>query len=157
MTERKSRPSIEWQRGGERFQERLNGLDARLSRLENESAAPSGTPLRSRVLQEIFRARRRRAELFGSQILGEPAWEIILELYAAELGRQRLLVSKVGQASGISQSTALRWMHRLEAEGWIGREPDPHRGRRIFAVLTPQASVAMHTYVNDLLSRQLIV
>lgn len=157
MTDRKSSPSIEWETGGERFQERLNGLDARLSRLENESAAANATLSRSQFLQELLRARRRRAELFGSQILGEPAWEILLELYAAELGRQRLLVSKVGQASGISQSTALRWMNRLEAEGWIGREPDPHRGRRIFAVLTPQASAAMHAYVNDLLSRQLIV
>lgn len=65
-----------------------------------------------------------------------------------------MLVSSLGRGA-IAGTTSLRWLDRLEAGGWLYRVPDPLRGRRIFAVLTPKASRAMRIYVDEVLSRWL--
>lgn len=141
----------------ERLQAQLEELESRLARVEQKDARLDDNVVRIRFLREMLQNRRQRDRLFGKELFGEPAWDILLELYLAELEDRRLLVSKLGQDRGVAMTTALRWVDRLEAEGWLSRIPHPDGGRRVYAVLTPRTSLAMRSHIDELLFRQLLL
>jgi DNA-binding MarR family transcriptional regulator len=74
--------------------------------------------------------RRRRDSLFGRDLFGEPAWDILLDLYLAEKSGRPLALSTVGSLAGVPQTTAFRWMTQLLERGFIVREADPNDARR---------------------------
>jgi DNA-binding MarR family transcriptional regulator len=74
--------------------------------------------------------RRRRDALFGRDLFGEPAWDILLDLYVAEQSGRALALSTVGALAGVPQTTAFRWMTQLADRGYIYRRADPHDARR---------------------------
>ena len=133
----------------ESLQDQLDGLRLRLASLEKGSAPRDGKRSHRELLQEISRDRVTRAGLFGCDFFVDSAWEIMLALYAAELDDRKILVSRVGEVSGIPQTTALRWIRKLEALSLLRRVPDPVRRQRIFAILTSQASTLMATYLDE--------
>jgi DNA-binding MarR family transcriptional regulator len=104
--------------------------------------------LLSRV-QTVIKDRARRSTHFSSELFGEPAWDILLELYAAELAQQRVPTSQVTLHASIPATTVLRWVKLLDAAGHIVRKPDPMDARRVFISLTPKASSAMSSYFAD--------
>ena len=138
----------------ETVEPQLRDLEARLSSLEQSRAMLDEERARIRIVVETQEIRRRRDDIFGRDLFGDPAWNILLELYLAELEDRKMLLSHVAEDE-VSPSTVLRWLNKLEREGWIRREPDPTRGRRIYAVLTTKASKAMRSYVDDLLIRRM--
>jgi DNA-binding MarR family transcriptional regulator len=99
-----------------------------------------------RRVRNILRLRRRREALFGSALFGEPAWDMLLELYAAELTGRRVSVSGLCGVSGVPSTTALRWIKMLENADWITRKADPVDGRRSFLSLTAKARTAMEAF-----------
>ncbi len=105
-------------------------------------------PELGQLAREIVWSRRRRGAVFGQDSLfGEPAWDILLGLYVAEEAQQRLNVSAVCEISGVPQSTALRWLEKLERDGWVRRDPDPLDRRRFWMLLTERASNSIRTYL----------
>ena len=139
------------------LEKRVEELNLRLSRLEQPESQTDDQPSHSTFLREIRRLRDYRNALFDGELFGEPAWDILLQLYGAELEGKPLIVSKVGRASSVSPTTALRWVDRLEAGGWLERVPDPKSRKRIFVVLTAPASKAMRSYLVRVQSGQLPV
>ena len=101
----------------------------------------------ARLAREILRFRRRRERDFDCALFGEPAWDILLELYVAECADEKLSVSSACLASGAPCTTALRYISKLEREGWIERLPDPRDGRRYWLFLTERASLAMRAHL----------
>lgn len=97
-------------------------------------------------VRQILRARQRRASFFRSSLFADPAWDMLLELYAAEREQRRISVSSLTIASGVPATTALRWIKILEDEGLIERHPDRFDRRRVFVHLTPGAINAMQRY-----------
>jgi DNA-binding MarR family transcriptional regulator len=87
----------------------------------------------------IREARSLRSQFFEAELFGEPGWDILLDLYNAQLGQQKLQVSSIGLSCGIPQTTVIRWLNTLEAKGLIRREPDPVDARRIFVALSSGA------------------
>jgi hypothetical protein len=132
----------------------LRDLQARLSSLEQSRSILDDQRARIRLVVETQEIRRRRDGIFGRDLFGDPAWDILLELYLAELEDRQVLLSHVDE-SEVAPSTVLRWLNKFEREGWTRREPDPTRGRRIYAMLTPKASKPMRSYVDDLLIRRM--
>lgn len=98
--------------------------------------------------REILAERRRRYELFGKGMFGEPAWEILLLLYVLESG-PRLTLSRLAELSGASKSTALRWLDYLESQHWIRREPHPTDKRSAFVELTEIGRARLEAYLSD--------
>ena len=139
------------------LQTQIDELRVRIARLEQRKPSASSELSHSQFVHELVRARRDRSAVIGPELLGEPAWDILLELYAAELDRHQVLVSKVGKATGIAETTALRWLDRLEDEGWLTRAPDPRRGRRVFVMLTAKGSIALQAYVDKQLALRSLV
>jgi len=135
----------------DRLQRQLDELREHLS--NSGDSAPSeidDETILSRLVKEILRSRRRREKVFGGELFGEPAWDILLELYAAEWTRQRLSIHGACCVSAVPDTTALRWIVRLEKEGWVERTDDPLDGRRKWLALTDRASAAMRDYLKDL-------
>ena len=64
-------------------------------------------------------------------------------LFRSEQLSHRFVVSDIGLAAGISPSTALRYLVRLEADGFVKRHADPHDRRRVFVTLTPSSKAIL--------------
>jgi len=69
----------------------------------------------------LVQARRRRERHFSSNLLGEPAWDMLLELAISAVTGARLNTTSLCAASGAPFSTALRTMRLLETEGFLRR------------------------------------
>ena len=106
------------------------------------------------LVQSILRARSKRGAFISAKLLGEPGWDMLLELYLAELRQFRLSTSSLCIASGAAPTTALRWIASLEQESLIEKRPDPLDGRRVFVSLSARASEAMRDYFSSLLRHQ---
>lgn len=97
-------------------------------------------------VQTVIRGRKLRAKVFNRDLFADPAWDILLELYACELAMQRICVSSLGYAVEVPQTTVLRWLKVLEQEGLVVRTSDPVDGRRIWMTLSPAGSQKMAAY-----------
>jgi DNA-binding MarR family transcriptional regulator len=64
-------------------------------------------------------ARRGRDAVLGPNLFSEPAWDALLELYAAKLGNRRISLSELSRAINIPPSTTMRWITVLEGRGLI--------------------------------------
>ena len=89
------------------------------------------------IRAEIERARLRRAALPG--LGGDPAWEVLLDL--ADGGKMK--TSCVGGSLGVAQTTALRYIRRLEDKGMVERSDDPDDGRYTLVCLTDAGRAAV--------------
>jgi DNA-binding MarR family transcriptional regulator len=99
-------------------------------------------------IRRAIRARRLRDEAFEQPGLFEdPAWDMLLDLFAAELERRSVSVSSLCIAAAVAPTTALRWIGKLIDAGLLERRPDAFDRRRAFISLTARASLAMRNYV----------
>ena len=96
-----------------------------------------------------IRSRRLRDAEFGAGWFEDPAWDMLLDLFAAELEAGRVSVSSLCIAAAVAPTTALRWMARMTDAGLLRRMPDPADRRRAFVTLSDTASAAMHRYCEN--------
>lgn len=104
------------------------------------------SPDMQRRVREHLRVRRTRERFFEAEIFADPAWDILLELYAAELGQQRVTVSCLCVAAAVPATTALRWINSLVKKGLLVRTNDRMDARRVFVSLSSGAFDAMEGY-----------
>lgn len=97
-----------------------------------------------------IRARRIRDQFFVPALFADPAWDMLLDLFAAELEHGRVSVSSLCIAAAVPPTTALRWITTLTSHELIEREPDPLDRRRAHIKLTARAGIAMRGYFNAL-------
>jgi DNA-binding MarR family transcriptional regulator len=105
-------------------------------------------------IAQIIGARQKRETLFGGSLFGDPAWDMMLELFSAELEGRKLATSELGFESHVPSTTSLRWVEKLEAHGWLRRIPDPLDLRRIFVELSPRGSETMHVWLREWLEQR---
>lgn len=98
-----------------------------------------------RARSEI-RARAARAQFFKASLFSDPAWDILLELFAAQQEGRRVSISAAGLSAEIPLTTALRWIAALEREELVERVGDPTDARRTFLKLTGKGLRAMTLY-----------
>ncbi|WP_191992973.1 winged helix DNA-binding protein [Sphingomonas parva] len=138
---------------------RLQQLSAEVGRIANILASlseeekaeeVSGQP-RPRVdaalVRAIIRARRLRDHYFRSELFADPAWDMLLDLYAARLDRQRVAVSSLCIAAAVPATTALRWIKSLTDQRLFVRIADPQDGRRVFIELSDEAAAGLEAYL----------
>lgn len=103
------------------------GTDGLLS-LYGEWQSGSGDPTLS-LARRIYDFRRKRERYFPVDLFAEPAWDILLDLYIFRLEGRRATVKSVCIASGVPQTTALRWINLLIEKDLLERTPDEHDSR----------------------------
>ncbi len=91
--------------------------------------------------------RERRSTFFRSDLFGEPAWHILLDLFIQQKVGNRTSVMAACIGSGAATTTALRYLNLLIEDGLVEREGDPSDGRRSWLRLTPHATEAMTEYL----------
>ena len=75
--------------------------------------------------ERAFEDRRLRAEQFEDErLFGEPAWDILLDLFIHQTRHEEVTVKKACLDSGARSSTAKRWLTVLRAEGLISINED---------------------------------
>jgi DNA-binding MarR family transcriptional regulator len=121
----------------------LRSTAARISKPRSLRAAH-----RSEIALQLYAIRRERHQFFNDDIFGEPAWDILLILYWAEMEQLRLTVSNVCDAACVPQTTALRWINKLELDGTILRAPHPYDGR-VFRLSLSEHAVEMMDRLMD--------
>ncbi len=130
---------------------RIAGTLARLStEVTPVMRGPTGLPeISAGQVLAVIRARRLRDRYFKQDIFGEPAWDMLLNLFHAELSQAKMAVSQLTEAAAVPPTTALRWINALVKEGLLRRIADPFDGRRIFVELEPEASTALRRYFGE--------
>ncbi len=110
-------------------------------------AAGHDHPVWVELARQTYDDRRRRSKIFQSdELFGEPAWDILLDLFIAAKERRRVSVTSACIGSAVPSTTALRWITILERGGLLMREADPGDARRVYVRLSPRGYEAMLEY-----------
>lgn len=103
------------------------------------------------LARQIYANRRRRNLAFANtDIFGEPAWDILLDLYVAQAEGRLMSVSSACIGSAAPPTTGLRWLGVLQQEGLVLREHDPQDQRRILVRLSPDGTNRMEDYLRKI-------
>ena len=113
--------------------------------------APASRSELSKLVRQTIKYRRNRDYYFESDLFADPAWDMLLELYAAELADRRMTVSWLCNGSAVPATTALRWIKLLEKRGMLERRPDPLDGRRVVIAMTPATSEKVEAYFQSVI------
>jgi hypothetical protein len=104
-----------------------------------------------RLAQEAYTQRRKRSEVFSNpDLFGEPAWDIMLDLYIAQATNKKISVTSACIASAVPSTTGLRWLTILINDGLVLREHDPQDNRRVFVRLSETGVTSMEQYFDKL-------
>lgn len=104
--------------------------------------------LLERTRQE-YADRRQRRRFFPADLFGEPAWDLLLDLFKARLEGRMITVTSACIAADVPLSTALRWLGVLEEQGLVERRPNVEDQRSTWVRLTDQAVSAMINYIEN--------
>lgn len=104
-------------------------------------------PLRARARQ-LYEERQRRALHFGSDMFGEPAWDMLLILYLEHEG-ERKSQARLVELSGASRSTGQRWVDHLVRRNLAKREDHPTDKRRNFISLSDKGRDLLELYLSE--------
>jgi hypothetical protein len=113
--------------------------EAQKDRLDGDAESGPGSVDAGQV-RAIIRARRLRDQYFGGDLFADPAWDILLDLFAARLERRKVAVSSLCIAAAVPATTALRWIKTLTDLGLLVRAADPQDGRRVYIELSPKTA-----------------
>ena len=94
-----------------------------------------------------LRAQKAQRTLFGSELVANPCWDMLLDLYEKTLMHRAVSVSSLALASGVPVTTALRRLAKLEELRFVRRAKDHADGRRVFIELTELGHESLERYL----------
>lgn len=94
----------------------------------------------------FIRMRAMREHFFPRELFADPAWDMLLGAFQAELRQRRMSVSDLCLVAAVPASTALRWQTSMVEQGMFVRKNDPLDGRRVFIELSPEASSSLRRF-----------
>ena len=89
-------------------------------------------------VERMRKLRLKRNDVIGAELFRDPAWDMLLDLFASHERGERVSAIALSLSAGVPQSTALRTIQRLEEKGLIVREGDPDDLRRSWVRATPE-------------------
>lgn len=114
------------------------------------SADPECALPGARLAHWALMARRLREEVIGSDLFSDPAWDILLDLYAA-LGRGVCVeASSVSLIAGVPPSTGRRWVSKLIDLGLIERAKGQPDQRFTYLGLSAKGREIMEVFMDRL-------
>lgn len=119
---------------------------ARLAAVERADA-PLQRPIDAAFVRRLIRVRRDRDRYLPAEIFADPAWDMLLDLMAAQLDQREVPVSSLCIAAAVPTTTALRWIRSLTEAGLFERRMDPADARRTYIRLSSEATAAMMAWL----------
>jgi DNA-binding MarR family transcriptional regulator len=104
-------------------------------------------------IQNILRMRRSRERYLPPDLLCDPAWDMMLDLYLSDQRGREVGVSSLCLAAHAPTTTALRWIALLEKEELIVRRSAPRDRRLCLLSLTEKGSAAMEGWARQSMRR----
>lgn len=120
--------------------------------VRNSSGIEGSQRDRTKLARAFYSDRRDRDALFPSGIFADPAWDILLILYSAEVAQQRLNITSVCAAAAVPATTALRWIDNLLRHGLLRKEPHATDGRTNWLQLTADARGRLDRFFDGVLA-----
>lgn len=134
----------------ERNSRRLSQIVAEANTDSPDTSEKSDAAFRD-WLKEEYRRRRLRERFIRAEILlGEPAWDLLLDLAIQRCERHVVSVTSASLASRVPTTTALRWIAILEQEGLVFRTSDIEDKRRSLVAITDAGFQALRDYFQRL-------
>jgi DNA-binding MarR family transcriptional regulator len=99
-------------------------------------------------IRGMIRQRRLRDRFLPSDLFGEAAWDMLLDLAAARIEGTQVAVSSLCIAAAVPPTTALRAIRGMTERGLFVRVADDNDKRRIFIELSDQTADAMRNYLS---------
>lgn len=98
-------------------------------------------------VKAALKAQKMQRKLFGAELVANPCWDMLLDLYEKMLLSRPVSVSSLALASGVPVTTALRRMRKLEQMGLVRRDKDSTDARRVFVELTDMGTDQLGQYL----------
>ena len=105
--------------------------------------AADGRPTLARLAKALYASRAKRRKFLSAELLSEPAWDILLDLYINHAEGRIIRTTSVCFASNSPATTALRWIGVLEQRGLLERQGSTQDQRAKDVRLTPQGVQAI--------------
>jgi hypothetical protein len=96
----------------------------------------------------ILEARRAASRAFGRELFSDPAWDIMVELLAADLRGARLKVSDVRTIA--PKSTLHRWVTALRDRGLVKSCPDAEDLADPWIELAPESGAKLREILDQI-------
>lgn len=122
-------------------------VDPATADIEERGKTQGNAMAASALARGYLASRRQRDELLGADLFADPAWDILLDLFASEVEGRKISVSSACMAGAVPCTTALGWLVKLERRGLLSRARDPNDGRRTFLRLSPAAFAAIEKWL----------
>jgi DNA-binding MarR family transcriptional regulator len=116
-------------RRGCSFSEALRHLTL-LAQNGDAPSAESRPRDRRQFARHVLRVRQQRSEILGVDSFRDPAWDMLLDLYARQEPGTGMMISALCIASGVPQTTALRHIYHLAQLGLVEIADHPTDQRR---------------------------
>lgn len=100
----------------------------------------------ARLVHAVADLRRQREEVLPGNLVADPAWDLLLQLFAAHLDQHRVSTSSLSKKAGVPLTTTVRVLRSLEDAGLVDRRGDPTDSRRVFVSLSKSGVERMHRY-----------
>lgn len=129
-------------------------LARQVLRLIQEQAAQPGRTERSEeslaaLARLLYQGRINRQRYFSDGLFGEPAWDMLLDLYINRVLGRSVSASSLSLASQVPPTTALRWIKELCEHGVARKRAHPTDARVTLIELTPQGHKAMRACLTE--------
>lgn len=115
--------------------------------------APHSAEITATHIRDLIKLRRMRDNHFTPDLFADPAWDILLDLFAAKLEGRQVSVSSLCIAAAVPPTTALRWIGSMTENGLLERHSDPLDARRVFIQLSDMASRKMRNFFKSVQGR----
>jgi DNA-binding MarR family transcriptional regulator len=100
-----------------------------------------------KVIEQVLCSRRLRSSLFGSKLFSDPAWDIVLTLYLAELRHEPISTPQLAEAIDLPAATARRWLAALANDGLLRQGPKGADADRAGVELSDAGSSAIRRWL----------
>lgn len=104
------------------------------------------------VAKWLYWSRGLRSSTLAGSLFGEPAWDLLLDLYIREKSGSRSSVTSACIGSRAPHTTALRHISALCRSKWISRIPDDADKRRFWLALTPTSVTKLDRHFDQLVT-----
>ena len=133
---------------------RVAELEANARKIDNRAPTLAFTDEKlATIATSMYRARIHRANQFNPELFGEPAWDMLLDLFIHKVAGERVSSTSLCLGANVPYSTGMRYLERLEQEGLMFRFTPPDDRRLVLVDFTPDGFRRMRDYISQAITR----